>query len=373
MNEKTWRWPAVAVISSQQMVKMPADLVHRLQPLVAGRMFCVTGGAGFIGGHLVDALVSLGASVSVIDDLSNSTAEHLVDLIELEPQRVRFVHGSILDDGAMAEAVAGAKVVLHLAAVGSVPLSIANPERTWNVNAAGTMRVLQAARTAGVERVIYSASSSAYGDAPCQTPGATAAPRRESEAPQPLSPYAAAKLAGEHAVRAWSKSYDLSTLSLRYFNIFGPRQPADSAYAAVIASFARRLVTGESPIIYGDGTQSRDFTPVASVVAANLLAATSTKDLCGQVVNIGTGVRTDLLTLARVMAERSGISAPMPTPVFRPARQGEVLHSQADISAARKLLDYQPVGTLDEALGETIAWYRNQAEVGGGGVGGANR
>jgi nucleoside-diphosphate-sugar epimerase len=349
------------------MVKMPAELVHRLQPLVWGRPFCVTGGAGFIGGHIVDTLVSLGASVSVIDDLSNSTAEHLVDLIELEPQRVRFVHGSILDDAALAEAMAGAKVVLHLAAVGSVPLSIANPERSWTVNATGTMRVLQAARVAGVERVVYSASSSAYGDAPCQTPGETAAPRRESEAPAPLSPYAASKLAGEHAMRGWSKSYGLSTISLRYFNIFGPRQPADSAYAAVIASFARRLVTGESPIIFGDGTQSRDFTPVASVVAANLLAATSAKDLAGQVVNIGTGVRTDLLTLARVMAERAGNpgNLPLPTPVFRPARQGEVMHSQADVSAARKLLDYHPVGTLDEAIGETIAWYRQQV-VGGG-------
>ncbi|HYD00650.1 MAG TPA: NAD-dependent epimerase/dehydratase family protein, partial [Phycisphaerales bacterium] len=290
-------------------------------------------------------------------------------------------HGSILDDSAMAEAAAGAKYVLHLAAVGSVPLSIANPERSWNVNAAGTMRVLQAARSAGVERVVYSASSSAYGDAPCQMPGAVAAPRKETEAPQPLSPYAAAKLAGEHAIRAWSKSYGLSAVSLRYFNIFGPRQPADSAYAAVIASFARRLVAGESPIIYGDGTQSRDFTPVASVVAANLLAATSSKDLCGQVVNIGTGVRTDLLTLARVMAERAGNrggGSPLPTPVFRPARQGEVLHSQADISAARKLLDYQPVGTLDESIGETIAWYRHQAEIsgelgGGHGGGGGGR
>lgn len=340
---------------------MPAELVHRLQPMVSGRAFCITGGAGFIGGHIVDALVSMGASVTVIDDLSNSTAEHLVDLIELEPQRVRFVHGSILDDGALNEAVAGAKVVLHLAAVGSVPLSIANPERTWTVNAAGTVRVLQAARRAGVERVVYSASSSAYGDAPCQTPGATAAPRKESEAPQPLSPYAAAKLAGEHAMRAWSKCYGLSAVSLRYFNIFGPRQAADSAYAAVIASFARKLVMGESPVIFGDGTQSRDFTPVASVVAANLLAATSTKDLCGQVVNIGTGVRTDLLTLARIMAEKVGTpvnGAPLPTPIFRSARAGEVLHSQADISAARKLLDYQPVGTLEEALAETIAWYR---------------
>jgi nucleoside-diphosphate-sugar epimerase len=221
--------------------------------------------------------------------------------------------------------------------------------------------VLQAARRAGAERVVYSASSSAYGDAPCQVPGANAAPRKESEAPQPLSPYAAAKLAGEHAIRAWSKCYGLSAVSLRYFNIFGPRQPADSAYAAVIASFARKLVLGESPVIFGDGTQSRDFTPVASVVAANLLAATSAKDLCGQVVNIGTGTRTDLLTLARLMAERVGpivAGTPAPTPVFRPARPGEVLHSQADISAARKLLDFQPVGTLEEALGETIAWYR---------------
>lgn len=348
---------------------MPAELVHRLGPLVNGRTYCVTGGAGFIGGHIVDALVSLGASVTVIDDLSNSTAEHLVDLIELEPQRVRFVHGSILDDGAMNEAVAGAKVVLHLAAIGSVPLSIANPERTWTVNAAGTMRVLQAARKAGVDRVVYSASSSAYGDAPCTVPGETAAPRRETEAVQPLSPYAAAKLAGEHAMRAWARSYGLSTISLRYFNIFGPRQAADSAYAAVIASFARKLVNGESPIIFGDGRQSRDFTPVASVVAANLLAATSAKDLCGHVVNIGTGVRTDLLTLARIMAEKTreggggGGGGPLPTPVFRPARQGEVLHSQADIGAARKLLDYAPVGSLEDALGETIAWYRRGGEV----------
>lgn len=359
-------------------MKLPAELVHRLRPAISGRSVCVTGGCGFIGGHLVDALLALGARVVIIDDLSNSTAELALAHMELEPAALKLVHGSILDPEALDEAIAGADTVFHLAAVGSVQLSIENPVRSWAVNADGTAMVLQAARRAGVKRIVYSASSSAYGDAPppaAQSAGEVAA-RVESAAPAPLSPYAASKLAGELAVRAWCKSYGLAGVSLRYFNVFGPRQPADSAYSAVIASFARKLFAGEVPVIYGDGTQSRDFTPVACAVAANLLAAATKNPLTGQVVNIGTGQRTDLLTLARMLAAKAGRTLGGPGTVapgdstrtsghasgidFRPARTGDVRHSLADVSAARVLLDYQPIGTLDEALAETMDWYRAQ-------------
>jgi nucleoside-diphosphate-sugar epimerase len=302
----------------------------------------------------VDALVGLQARVSVIDDLSNSSAEHLLGLVELDPSAVRFVHASILETGALDEAMAGAHTVFHLAAVGSVPLSIENPERSFAVNTSGTVRVLQAARRAGVKRVVYSASSSAYGDAS----GATGQPsaKVESAAPAPLSPYAASKLSGEHALRAWCRCYGLEGVGLRYFNVFGPRQAADTPYAAVIASFARKLLTGQRPVIHGDGTQSRDFTPVACAVAANLLAASCARELHGQVVNIGTGQRTDLLTLARLMAAKCG--RPDAAPEFRPPRAGDVRHSLADITAARALLDYQPIGTLEEALTDTVSFYR---------------
>src|SRR5690606_27009597 len=218
-------------------MRFRAEIVDRLRRHYEGRAVCVTGGAGFIGGHLVDALLSLGSRIAVLDDLSNSTLAHLASLIELEPDRVRFVHGSVLDDDAVADAVEGAGTIFHLAAVGSVPLSVAQPQRSWSVNATGTVRVLEAARRnwprpTGRERVVFAASSSAYGDDP-------ALPKVETQIPRPLSPYAASKLAGEHALTAWSRSYGISTASLRYFNIFGPRQSADSAYAAVIAAFAK--------------------------------------------------------------------------------------------------------------------------------------
>lgn len=343
-------------------MKLPVELVNRLRPLLAGRNVCVTGGAGFIGGHLVDALLSLEARVTVIDDLSNATAEHLMELLELDPQALRFVHASILEDSALAEAMAGAHTVFHLAAVGSVPLSIEHPERSFAVNAAGTVRVLQAARKSGVKRVVYSASSSAYGDVPAV--GGAIVPKVETMAPMPLSPYAASKLAGEHAMRAWARSYGLETVSLRYFNIFGTRQPGNSPYAAVVAAFARAVLAGEQPVIYGDGQQSRDFTPVASAVAANLLAATTSSPLNGQVVNIGSGVRTDLLALLAMIAEAAG--RPGATATFRPARAGDVRHSLADIAAARGLLDYQPIGDLRGAIVEAVAWYKASLSGAGG-------
>src|ERR1051325_8405588 len=275
-------------------MKLPADKVARLRSAYAGKGVCVTGGTGFIGGHLVDALVSLGANVKVIDDLSNSTLEHLAGLIELEPERVRFVHGSVLDDEAMSEAAADCQTVFHLAAMGSVPKSIEEPQRTWSVNATGTLRVLQAARKAAVQRVVLAASSSAYGDQP-------ALPKVETMLPQPLSPYAVSKLAGDEMMSGWAHCYGLSTVSLRYFNIFGPRQTADSAYAAVIAAFAKAMLSGKRPTIFGDGEQSRDFTYVHNAVHANLLAARHEQPIVGDVFNVACGQRVTLNELAAVM------------------------------------------------------------------------
>ena len=338
-------------------MKLPAETVARLRPAYEGRSVCVTGGAGFIGGHLVDTLLALGATISVIDDLSNSTLHHLSELIDLEPDRVKFVHGSILDDEAMEEALAGARQVFHLAALGSVPQSVAEPQRAWSVNATGTVRVLEHARRAKAARVVFAASSSAYGDDPT-------VPKLETMMPRPMSPYAASKLAGEAVMLSWAKSYGLSTISLRFFNIFGPRQSADSAYAAVIAAFAKAMLQGEPPVIFGDGRQSRDFTNVANAVLAMLLAGISDKPLAGEVVNIGTGRRVNLLELAEMMgqvvAKESSAAGDLSGPqvVFRPERAGDVKHSLADLTRARELIGYSPLVPIEKGLEETIAWYR---------------
>lgn len=331
------------------MLKLPNESVARLRPRLAGKTVCVTGGAGFIGGHLIDALLSLDCTIRVIDDLSNSTADHLAELIEMDPERVQFIRGSILDDLALADAMKGASIVFHLAAMSSVPRSISEPERSYAVNVIGTLRVAEAARKARASRIVYSASSSAYGESP-------RLPKVETDVPAPVSPYGGSKLAAEHIMLAWARSYGISTVSLRYFNIFGPRQPADSPYSAVIAVFARKLLAGERPIIFGDGTQSRDFTFVANAVLANLLAATSEKPLSGEVVNIGSGTRTDLNTLSRTLADACGTRHLQPR--YEPARIGDVLHSQADITLARSLLGYIPVVSLDDGLAQTLDWYR---------------
>lgn len=330
-------------------MKLPADKVARLRTFYEGRAVCVTGGAGFIGGHLCDALVSLGANLCVIDDLSNATLEHLSGLIELEPERVKFVHGSILDDDALKDAVRGCQTIFHLAAIGSVPRSIEQPQRTWSVNATGTLRVLEAARGAKAQRVVFAASSSAYGEQPDL-------PKVESQASRPLSPYAASKIAGEHLMSVWAQCYGLSTVSLRYFNIFGPRQPADSAYAGVVAAFSKALLAGESPTIYGDGSQTRDFTFVSNAVLATLLAGASPSRLSGPVLNIGTARRVSILELASLTARQCGM--PHVQPTFRAERAGDVLHSLADITQARQVLGYEPVAGLDEGLAETVEWFK---------------
>ena len=331
-------------------MKLPAEQVDRFRAAINGGAVCVTGGAGFIGGHLVDALVSIGAAVTVLDDLSNSSAEHISELIDLEPDRVRFVHGSVLDDAALDDAIEPeTQLVFHLAAIGSVPLSLEQPERTWDVNATGTLRVLERARAVGARRLVFSASSSAYGDA-------EGLPKNEDMPASPTSPYGASKAAAEALVAAWARSYGLSTVNLRYFNVFGPRQPADSAYAGVVAAFSRALLAGKRPILYGDGTQTRDFTFVANAVLANLLAATSPKPFVGELINVGTGRRVSVARIAQMMADAAGV--PELTPELRPARHGDILHSHADITRARTLLGFEPFTTLEEGVKETVEWFR---------------
>lgn len=335
------------------MIRLPSSVAESHRSAYENRRVCVTGGAGFIGGHLVDALMSLGASVTVIDDLSNSTAEHIAGLIEMDPGRVRFVHGSILDPGSMARAIESASVVFHLAAVCSVPRSVEHPVRTWDVNATGTLRVLEAARHEGVRRVVYSASSSAYGNS-------NTIPVSEAEASSPLSPYAASKLSGESLVAAYAESYGLSAVSLRYFNIFGPRQPAGSPYSGVVPIFASRVLAGERPEVHGDGSQTRDFTYVGNAVLANLLAGQSGAPLIGQAVNVGSGSRTSVGDLARRVAGYFGREDL--EPVFGPPRTGDVLHSCASIERAKELLGYEPVTWFEDGLAETLGWWRAEHE-----------
>jgi nucleoside-diphosphate-sugar epimerase len=303
----------------------------------------VTGGAGFIGSHLGAALVELGATVVVIDDLSGGSRENLAAV-----GPVTFLEGSILDRDLLASAVRGCRFVFHEAALGSVPRSVEHPRLYNEVNITGTLNVLDAARHAGVHRVIFAASSSAYGDNPV--------PWVETMPVMPRSPYAATKVADEALLRAYSCSYGLDTACLRYFNIFGPRQNANSAYAAVIAAFAKAIINGQSPVIFGDGEQSRDFTFVANAVHANLLAARCQNNLHGQVINVGCGSPVTVSCLAKLMAE--ALDRPDLEPVFKPARAGDLKHSFADLARARSVLDYQPIVRFAPGLRETIAWYR---------------
>ncbi len=305
---------------------------------------CVTGGAGFIGSHLVDALVGRGASVVVLDDLSSGLRENL----NAHAGAITIIEGSILDDAALAHAItSGTEFVFHEAAVTSVPRSVAEPMLYHEVNCLGTMRVLEASRRAGVKRVVFASSSSAYGEQPGDV-------KVESMPMLPRSPYAAAKCAGEHMMRAWAHCFGLSTISLRYFNIFGQRQLADSPYAAVIPKFVDALMRGSSPIIFGDGTQTRDFTHVSNAVHANLLAGACDRDLRGEVVNIAAGEGASVMSLLQSVAEILGVN---PRYELAPSRPGEVMHSKASIDAARALIGYAPVTPFARGLEETVRWY----------------
>lgn len=328
----------------------PPEIPEPLRAFYRDRPVLVTGGAGFIGSHLVDGLVDAGARVRVLDDLSYGRRENLARHLERDRPAVDFRHASILDRDALADAVEGVSVVFHEAALGSVPHSVEHPELYHDVNATGTLRVLLAARDARVDRVVYAASSSVYGDSP-------ALPKVESMKPDPRSPYATAKLAGEDWVRTFASCYGLSGAVLRYFNIFGPRQRPDSQYAAVIPAFARALLTGGTPIIYGDGSQSRDFTHVTNVVRANLLAGASPKPLAGDTVNVACGAAYTVLHLLESMASILGVE---PRHERRPPRTGEVQHSRADIALARDVLGYDPIVEFHAGLRDTLRAFRDE-------------
>jgi UDP-glucose 4-epimerase len=305
-------------------------------------MYLVTGGAGFIGSHLVEALVERGERVRVLDDLSSGTRENLTpvaDAIELSV-------GDVADLETARRAARGARYVLHHAALASVHVSVQDPLRAHRVNTLGTLNMLLAAREAGVERVVLASSAAVYG-------AAQALPLKEETPPQPLSPYAATKLAGEGYLRGFLGSFGLEGVSLRYFNVYGPRQDPTSPYSGVISKFADALAGGEPPTIYGDGGQTRDFVYVADVVRANLLACT-VPSAVGQTLNVAGGRRTSILELAGMM---SGLMGGREPPRFGPARPGEVRDSEADVTRAEGVLGWQAETTLEEGLARTVAWF----------------
>ena len=313
----------------------PVDWTSLHGDAFRGKKCLVTGAAGFIASHLSDGLLALGATVVALDDFSGGSRDKL-------PAGCELHEASILDADACKEAADGCELVFHLAAKVSVPASVADPVGYHASDATGTVNVLEAARGAGAKRFMYSASSSAYGDQPTL-------PKREDMPPMPMSPYAAAKLAGEGYCRAYAATLGLDAVSLRYFNIFGPRQAADSAYAGVIAAFARDLLNGKRPTIYGDGSASRDFTYVANVVHANLLAARHEAPLRGEVFNIGTARRTSVKELAEQMAKAAG-REDLP-PDHKPPRPGDVPHSLADLTLAKKVLGYERSSTSRRGCG----------------------
>jgi UDP-glucose 4-epimerase len=306
----------------------------------------VTGGAGFIGSHVVDGLLARGARVRVLDDLSTGRRDNLRGVAD----RIDFVEGSVTDPAAVRRAVAGCDVVMHLAALPSVARSIEEPVASHEVCATGTLYVLNEAHQAKVRRVVFAASSSAYGDIPGTV-------RTEDDPISPMSPYAAAKLAGEHYCRCFTTAYGLETVRLRFFNIFGPRQDASNPYSGVIALFITLMTQGRTPTVYGDGLNSRDFTYVENAVQAVLKAAEAPKAV-GNVYNIGIGVSTNLLELVEQLNRILGTHV---RPQHGPPRAGDVRFSQADISRARRDLGYEPAVSFAEGLRRTVEWYRQTA------------
>lgn len=304
----------------------------------------VTGGAGFIGSHIATALVERGDEVRVLDNLDTGKRENLAHLAG----KVEFIEGSVTDPAVVARAIESVEVVFHQAALASVPRSVSAPLDTNAVCVTGTVNVLDAARKAGVRRVVYAGSSSAYGNDP--TPS-----KNEQIVPAPVSPYAAAKLAAEYYCQAFTATYGLETVTIRYFNVFGPRQDPDSEYSAVIPIFVSLMLKGKRPTIYGDGLQSRDFTFVSDIVRGNLLAAES-KDVAGRVINVATGKQFTLLDLVASINRVLGTSI---EPVFADPRLGDVRESLADITLARKMLGFEPSVSFDAGLERSIKYYRS--------------
>lgn len=306
----------------------------------SNKIVVVTGGAGFIGSHIVDALLERGASVRVIDDLSSGKKENIAHVLD----RIEFVEDSILNTEALNAVMKGAHLVFHEAAVPSVPKSVKDPQTSHDANATGSLKVLIAARDAGVKRLVYAASSSFYGDTPTL-------PKDESMPANPLSPYALQKYVGERYAQMFSSLYGIETVALRYFNIYGPRQDPHSEYSAVIPKFIRLLKSGGTPTIYGDGETSRDFTFVADAVAANMLAAT-TPGISGEVFNCAGGRRVTLNELVAELQKQLGTSV---TPEYAENRPGDIKHSYADCSKAERMMGYKSQVSFEEGVARTIA------------------
>ena len=305
-------------------------------------VYLVTGGAGFIGSHIVEALVTKGKQVRVIDNLSTGKRENLQHLMNA----IEFIEGDLRDHEASARAVGGVDFVMHQAAIPSVPRSIKDPKNTTENNLNGTLHLLLAARDAGVKRVVYASSSSVYGDSP-------ALPKSEDFSPAPLSPYAASKLAGEYYCRVFSQVYGLETVSLRYFNVFGPRQDPLSLYAAVIPIFISAALTKKPLVVYGDGEQTRDFSFVANVVQANLLACEA-EDIAGETLNIGGGTQTSLNQLIKEL--QAIVNTDLDVEYADP-RPGDVKHSLASVEKAKKLMGYGCAVPFGEGLRRTVEWF----------------
>lgn len=329
-------------------VSFPSRLERRhLQENSNMANFLVTGGAGFIGSHIAHALVARGDSVRVLDNLSTGNRANLEGLSNLE-----LVVGDVADVGIVADAMDGIDGVFHEAALASVPLSLENPLETHRACATGTVNILNQARLAGVRRVVYAASSSCYGDAPAPV-------KNEDQVPKTISPYGAAKLAAEYYCQAFSHSFDIETVCLRYFNVFGPRQDPASPYSAVIPIFISRLLRDDPPIIHGDGTQSRDFVFVEDVVQANLKGMDAPQ-ASGMSFNVGCGLSTDLLTVVRLLNEFLGTDV---QPKHDEERPGDIKHSLADISLAQSVLGYAPSVSFEEGLKKSIDFYRSIVKV----------
>lgn len=312
--------------------------------------YLVTGGAGFIGSNLTEVLLSAGHKVRVLDNFLTGKRGNIAGFAEKYGQSYELIEGDLRDLAAIRKAVAGVEYILHQGALPSVPRSVADPVLSNEINVGGTVNLLVAARDAGVRRVVFAASSSAYGDTP-------ELPKRESMTPNPKSPYAAQKLSGEHYMRIFFEVYGLETVSLRYFNVFGPRQDPTSMYAAVIPRFVTSVLSGKPPVIYGDGLQTRDFTYIDNVVQANLAACGAPKAACGKTFNIACGERVSLLDILDIVY---GLAARRVAPQFEPPRPGDVRDSLADISLARDLLGYQPAVAFPVGLSRTFDYFKNQ-------------
>jgi nucleoside-diphosphate-sugar epimerase len=314
--------------------------------------YLVTGGAGFIGSHLAEALIRRGDQVRVLDDFSSGAVENLEALgvgAVGGGAPVELLRGTISSPAACRAACEGIEAVLHEAALVSVPRSFEEPLQSYEVNVMGTLRLLEAARRSGVRSFVFASSSAAYGDSP-------ALPKQEDMRPEPLSPYASGKLAGEQLLRVWGRAHAMRTVSLRYFNVFGPRQRDDSPYTGVVALFARALLEGRRATILGDGEQTRDFTYIDNVVHANLLALE--KDLePGTVINVGAGDRVSIRSLYRAMARIAGSSE---EPIHAPPRAGDVRDSLASLERARATLGYEPRVAWETGLATTMNWYRGR-------------